>query len=578
MLRRGAITASAVIALALLVVATALAAAPPFEPPQAGQLLYDFADIFPAESRRATNEALGELETRSGARLIVYTHLKPSVVGDTAAADGDAATLLGEWGLDGSGLAGALVWAFDRERQTATIGVAVSDDLGSRQLDATELRRIVDAASIDDLEAGRWLAALTRSTVAVSVALPFGSPLPGSPTPSGPPGSPPPGSPDGGIAPPAGPPYPDPVDGQVVYDFASVFDGATETGATDTIKGIEQRTGAEVVVYTQVKATADSFEEAERDAVALVDQWGVGRQGFDDGLVILFDMDGSAGCHGQVQLYAGPGYRASFLTNEERQRIYETEMLPLLRACDMPGALNVALAGVDANATPAHAASLQTARQVDAVLGLAVAPLVFILLVGWAGSSWWRYGKDPVYLDDASILMPAPPPEVTAASGALLRDGRSSRHTLTTAMIDLASRGEIAFVAHEGLLRDKVGVQVMDHADADARTERNRRRPLGSAETYALERLKSIGRDENGLIEPDELLRFGSSVGTFDDHLEAHVARRGWFREPPSKATERWNLRAGVEWWWGSPSHSGASSCRAPASCWSASPSSPQAS
>jgi len=122
----------------------------------------------------------------------------------------------------------------------------------------------------------------------------------------------------------AGPPYPDPVEGQVVYDFADVLAPATEVEATDTIEGIEARTGAEVVVYTQVKPSSDTPAKAEEDAIALMDQWGIGRAGFDDGLVILFDMDEQAGCHGQVQLYAGSGYRATFLTNEERQALSRT--------------------------------------------------------------------------------------------------------------------------------------------------------------------------------------------------------------------------------------------------------------
>ena len=41
--------------------------------------------------------------------------------------------------------------------------------------------------------------------------------------------------------------------------------------------------------------------------------------------------------------------------------------------------------------------------------------------------------------------MPAPPPELTAASGAMIMDGGTSRRALTTAMLDLASRGLIAF-------------------------------------------------------------------------------------------------------------------------------------
>ena len=62
-----------------------------------------------------------------------------------------------------------------------------------------------------------------------------------------------------------------------------------------------------------------------------MDQWGVGRKGFDDGLVILFDLYPGLE-HGQAILYGGPGYRAAFLDNGEKQRIYENEMLPRLDA------------------------------------------------------------------------------------------------------------------------------------------------------------------------------------------------------------------------------------------------------
>ena len=61
------------------------------------------------------------------------------------------------------------------------------------------------------------------------------------------------------------------------------------------IDGIEARTGAEVVVYSQPLGTSSSTDETEARARALIDQWHVGRQGFDDGLVIFFDMDPAAG-------------------------------------------------------------------------------------------------------------------------------------------------------------------------------------------------------------------------------------------------------------------------------------------
>src|SRR5512146_1311685 len=122
-------------------------------------------------------------------------------------------------------------------------------------------------------------------------------------------------------------------------------------------------------------------------------------------------------------------------------------MLPLLKQCDLDGALMAALAKIDANATPAHAGTLSFFRQLNAVLGLLVAPLLALLIVGWGLMRWFEHGRDPVYLDDPSIHIPAPPPGLTPAAGAVIRDGRSTRRALTTASLDLASRGLIAFEA-----------------------------------------------------------------------------------------------------------------------------------
>ncbi|MFH1474768.1 MAG: TPM domain-containing protein, partial [Chloroflexota bacterium] len=76
---------------------------------------------------------------------------------------------------------------------------------------------------------------------------------------------------------PPGPPFPDPVRDQAVYDMAGLFSAGTITAAEGIIDRIEERTGAEVVVYTQVKPGATT-ESTEEDAIDLIDQWGVGRQ------------------------------------------------------------------------------------------------------------------------------------------------------------------------------------------------------------------------------------------------------------------------------------------------------------
>jgi len=341
----------------------------------------------------------------------------------------------------------------------------------------------------------------------------------------------------------AGPPYPPPVEGQAVYDTADILDASTVASVESTIDRIEARTGAEIAVYTQVVDYGGTTGETEARAQALMDQWGVGRKGYDDGLVILFDMDPSL-CHGQVQLYAGPGYRAAYLSNGERQSIFEDDMLPYLQACDMDGALLAAMEKIDAAATPQHAATLNLARFIDAAAGLILAPLIFVLVVGAALWSWRRYGKDPVYLDDPSIHMPAPPPDLTPASGALIAEGRSTRRALTTAMLDLASRGIVAFNAEPGLLDSKVGVELSPPAPNDQQAAYElsmaARQPLGPAERLLRDELNGIARADATYIAPKELLELGERVGRFDATLEDHVVAKGWFREAPRAAMNRW--------------------------------------
>ena len=347
----------------------------------------------------------------------------------------------------------------------------------------------------------------------------------------------------------AGPPFPPPVDGQAVYDTAGILSPATIANAEATIDAIEARTAAEIVVYTQLVDYGVTTEETEARARALIDQWGVGRRGFDDGLAIFFDIDPSLE-HGQVQLYAAPGFEATFLTNAERQAIFDDDMLPYLRNADFDGALDVALERIDAAATPENAARLQTARQVNAVLGLVGAPIAFLGLAGWAFMSWRRYGKDPVYLDDPSILMPAPPPDLTAASGAFVMDGRhvaagaDDRDARSrVARPDLVPRGSTACS----------GCPTRSASTSRRHARGRRGSPPGAqraatdraggavrAEGAARARRRGQGRAHRGRRAAE--VRSDRS-GTFDSKLEAHVVERGWMVEKPSKVVARWTAK-----------------------------------
>jgi len=50
----------------------------------------------------------------------------------------------------------------------------------------------------------------------------------------------------------AGPPFPSPVDKQAVYDEAGILSDTAEADAEAKIDAIEERTAAEIVVYTQL--------------------------------------------------------------------------------------------------------------------------------------------------------------------------------------------------------------------------------------------------------------------------------------------------------------------------------------
>jgi uncharacterized membrane protein YgcG len=514
---------------------------------QDGNHINDGARVFDEVNEAAVNDELVAFLEETGIDIAVYTQQKEKP-GTRKSTRAEAADLLEEWGVGGeSGLGALMFWNINDDGSVARSGIA----LGSRWSNA-EMRDVdnaVFAAIKSPLAAQIWIDALKVGVLELQNQLVVdGAPQP-TPTPAvSTDGRLRPTTTDGtrptsGLDPEPGPPFPEPLRNVAVYDYATVISPDVIDRLDASIDAIEERTGAEIVIYTQVKPSADNPESTERDAIALIDQWGVGRAGFDDGLAIFFNLTNDK-CHGQVQLYAAPGYAAAYLTNAERQAIFEDVMVPHLRECDFDGALLSAMREIDATATADHARSLQLARQVDAMAGLVVAPLLLLGLIGWAGWSWLRYGRDPIYLDDNSILMPAPPPGMSPAAAAVIIDGRSRRHALTTALVDLASRGEINFRAAESD-PSEIDIDITVPDQRDARLARNRRQSLGNAEKYALDELKKLGGAIR-TIDADEVPAFGKAVGGFDERIEETVATTGWFAESPSDSTDRWSRRGAV--------------------------------
>lgn len=505
---------------------------PPYPEPVDGQAVYDYAGLFGEAARQHAELVIDAIEAQTKAEVAVYTQALGRDDITTEDTQAHAQALMDQWGIGRAGIDDGLVIFFDIDTsgEHGQVQLYAGPGFSDRYLDTAARQAIYEETMLPLLAQGEFDGALLAGLADVVTG------TMGQPTPSDEPGTSGPS-----MAP--GPPFPDPETDRAVYDYAGILSPEAIVDAEATIDAIEARTGAEVVVYSQPVGYGVTTDETEAHARALIDQWGIGRKGFDDGMVIFFDIDPS-GEHGQVQLYAAPGFEATYLSNSERQAIFENDMLPYLRDADFDGALAVALERIDAAATPEHAARLQAGRQINAVVGLVGAPIVFLGLFGWAFFNWRRYGKDPVYLDDASILMPAPPPDLTAASGAFVMDGRTSRRALTTAMLDLASRGFISFREEKGLLglSHKVGIDldpdVADEAE-EAQRRLNQRRPTGPAEALALQKIRRID-NEDGYIKPDDLPKFGSDVPAFDRALEDHVVGRGWMVERPSKVTGRW--------------------------------------
>jgi uncharacterized membrane protein YgcG len=145
---------------------------------------------------------------------------------------------------------------------------------------------------------------------------------------------------------PPGPPYPARIDGIAVYDQASVLAEDTVDWIETTVEAIADRSSVEVVVYTQVKPESDTTMAAEADAAALLGQWAIGHTMLQGGLVVFMDLTPDR-CHGQVQIYADWSAQVGFLDGEQRQAIFEQEMLPLLRDCDTDGAVRAAIAAIE---------------------------------------------------------------------------------------------------------------------------------------------------------------------------------------------------------------------------------------
>ena len=335
--------------------------------------------------------------------------------------------------------------------------------------------------------------------------------------------------------------FPDPVKGQAVYDPAGALDPGIEGALETRIDAIEARSGAELAIYIQVDDSATP-ESNLADAQALLDQWGVGRAGFDDGLVILISFESNLR-HGQAHFYAGAGFLRGYLSQGDLQSVFDEVILPSAGQGQIGGGLIQAVELIDAAITPAATARLNFLRQVNALVGVIGAPISFLLIAGIVFRAWRREGDDPEVLDSPSILMAGPPANMTPPLATVVRQGKATQHSINTLLMELASTGRIAF---QNLDRaDKVksddepdplldpAIEIHDEAPTGGR--------LGTAERDAWDLLRQQALS-SGVITRERLWELNDLLKAVRSGLEQEVVRLGWFTRPPSTLITRWSV------------------------------------
>ena len=335
--------------------------------------------------------------------------------------------------------------------------------------------------------------------------------------------------------------FPDPVNGQAVYDPAGALDPQIEQALEAQIDAIEERSGAELAIYVQVDplATADSNLAAAR---ALIDQWGVGRAGFDDGLVFLISFEPGL-LHGQAHFFAGAGFLRGYLSQTDLQALFDEVILPAAGQGQIGGGLIAAVDLVDAAVTPAATARLNLLRQVNGVVGVVGAPLALVVTIGLVFRAWRREGDDPEVLDSPSILMAGPPADMTPPLATVVRQGKSNRHSMNTLLMELASTGRMAFqnLDRAGKVKSDdepnplldPAIELMEAAPRDGR--------MGAAERNAWELIRQQARGGSS-ISRERLWELNNVLEPVRDSLEDDVVRFGWFTRRPSTLITRWSL------------------------------------
>jgi uncharacterized membrane protein YgcG len=329
-------------------------------------------------------------------------------------------------------------------------------------------------------------------------------------------------------------------EGVYVYDLADIWSPAAEAQAQAIADQIRDRTEAQLAIVSWPSEDSDvSTNTAREDAITIINTWGVGRQGVDDGLVVLFDMDYLSKNHGQIYLYAGKGFIERYLNPDEAAVVVNEHMLPLARDGDIDGALLAGLRRVDHVAQPNGNPDRGTQNLINALLVTLVLGAGILVFVQFL-RTWWERGRDAeVPLIDDSVLLPTPPPGLTPALATVLRNDGVDKEAFTSALVDLGHRGLVTFEQPDDDSKH-VDLVIPPEPLIDPNSLEARRRPLGDAEGQLA---ASIDAKATGDRLSWTELKSGEGAklyASFQKNLGRAAKAAGYFREDPNKLPTRW--------------------------------------
>jgi uncharacterized membrane protein YgcG len=340
-----------------------------------------------------------------------------------------------------------------------------------------------------------------------------------------------------GLAFAAGPPFPDPVENQAVYDTAGILSDATEIELERLIDGAEARTGAELVVYTQL-APGISEDTNLDNAKALIDQWGVGRAGFDDGLVLMVGLEENL-VNGRVSMFGGSGFLGAYANEDALKEIIDRDFVPAARSGDLETAVLRTVRALDARLTPANRDRLEVLRVANAALGLVGAPLALVGTLFFAWRRWRRYGDDPELIDSPSVLMAGPPAGMTPALATVVRAGTAGGHSINTVLVELASTGRLSFRNLDRVRSARSDADpdpLIDPAiEVHPAGEDDR---LAGPQRWAWQQLVHLA-GTSGRLSRERLWKVNGKLASLKHRLEAEAVRLGWFTRLPTPQITR---------------------------------------